>query len=104
MSADFFASNLTAAPSPVAAPPPPTSSVVRAGLWQLHAHQALGLRPAIDRGLHIASGRVWVTLHAPAHAAAPYRTSTRSLELLRYSEYLVPRRGQVLSDLESCRS
>lgn len=204
MSADFFASNLAAAPSPVEAPPPAASSVVHAGLWQLHAHQAMSLRPAIDRELHIASGRVWVTLHAPAHAhaAAPYQlpegewvwpapqapstvlgdhvlqagdrlwvpagshlvmeawspageaaapvyfdwfdlsaapvtvpsrfqhevliplrasasalgeaagASTRSLGLLlqavwgllRYSEYLIPRRGQALSDLESCRS
>lgn len=188
MSADFFASN------------PVVSPVAHAGLWSLPAHHALSLRPAIDRELHIASGRVWVTLQASHASVVPHQlpegewvwpapqtsapfgdqvlqagdrlwipagshvvmeawalagavdpvrfdwvdlssgpvtvpsrfqsevvvplqasaralgeavsASTRGLGLLlcavwgvlRYSEYLIPRRGQVLSDLESCRS
>lgn len=202
MSADFFASNPVASPPAVAAPPPVVSPVAHAGLWSLPAHHALSLRPAIDRELHIASGRVWVTLQASHASLAPRQlsegewvwpnpqasapwgdqvlqagdrlwipagshvvmeawsvagavdpvcfdwvdfdwpsgpvavptrfecevvvplqasaralgeavsASTRGLGLLlcavwgvlRYSEYLIPRRGQVLSELESCRS
>lgn len=200
MAADFFASNPVAPPPAVAAPPPVASPVAHAGLWSLSVGHALSLQPAIDRELHIASGRVWVTLAAPhawvapcqlpegewvwpnPQASAPWgdhvlqvgdrlwipagshvvmeawsvagavepvrfdwvdlssgpvtvpsrfqcevvvplHASARALGeavnasargvglllravwgLLRYGEYLIPRRGHVLSDLESCRS